>query len=128
MKKFILLLAALAISFSFTSLKNQNVEEVLVSGKWFVDSIQEKGQEPEKAEDKNDEWLLFYADGKLEENQFGELLTCKWKFEKQEGLIKKLEGDAVEYLKVIEITSDKLIVEQFELNGSDEGVMITYVK
>lgn len=126
MKNFVLFICV-ATLFSFTTI-SQNIEEVLTSGKWYVESIQEKGKEPEVAEDKNDEWLVFYADGKLEENQFGEMITSKWQYVKTDKLIKKIEGDGIEYLKVIEISSDKLIVEQLSIDNPKEGVMITYTK
>lgn len=126
MKNFILFICV-AVLCSFTTM-NQNVEEVLVSGKWYVESTQEKGQEPEKAEDKNDEWVVFYADGKLEENQFGEMFTCKWKYIKADNVIKKIEGEGVEYLKLIDVSSDKLVVEKLSMDDSEEGLMITYIK
>lgn len=127
MKNFILFICA-TLFLSFTTVKNQNVENVLTSGKWYVESTQEKGEEPEKAEDKNDEWIVFHADGNLEENQFGEMFTCKWKYEKAEKVIKKIEDGGVEYLRVIEISSDKLIIEQLGMDDDEDGLMVTYVK
>lgn len=128
MKKIVLSLFFVLSAVCINAQQNANVEEILTSGKWFVESVQEKGQKPEKVENKTDEWMLFHADGKLEENLFGETLICDWKYIKGDNTIKKVEGDIVGYLKIIEISTDKLIVEQTSLDDSENSLMITYVK
>lgn len=127
--KNIFLLVCIVISFSFTKVLNQSVEKVLVSGKWFVESTQEKGEKPELAENKNDEWLVFYADGKLEENQFGETFNSKWEYSKEEEVIKLSSEEEIIHLKIIEISSNKLVVEKIEnIREADDSVIVSYSK
>lgn len=128
MKKTVLILSVFILS-AFNLVDNQDVKETLVSGKWFIESIQEKGKEPEMASDKEDEWLFFYPDGKMEESHFGELVTGEWKYFKKDNVIKIFESDAIKVKKILEVTNDKLVVEFFEdINAKDESLIITYVK
>lgn len=128
MKKTILILSVFVLS-AFNLADNQGVKETLVSGKWFVESTQEKGEEPEMASDKEDEWLFFHPDGKIEESHFGEFITGEWKYFKKDNVIKIFESDAIKVKKILEVTNDKLVVEFFEdINAKDESLIITYVK
>lgn len=113
--------------FAFTA-KAQDIQGILTSGKWFVESIQEKGEEPELSSNKSDEWLAYSNDGKVEENHFGDLKTLSWTYDDSQKLI-KLSGSETVFHKVIEISDDKLIVELIEdLDGAEDNLMITYVK
>lgn len=126
MKKIVFTLFLGLVSFT---VKAQDVEVILTSGKWFIESIQEKGEQPEMASNKQDEWLLFTKDGKVEESHFGELETSSWNYDKLKKMI-KISGSETIFHRIIEITNDKLIVEVVEdVKGSaDDNVMITYVK
>ncbi|WP_299619977.1 lipocalin family protein [uncultured Tenacibaculum sp.] len=125
MKK--LVLALFLGLFAFT-VKAQEVENILTSGKWFIESIQEKGEEPELSSNKNDEWMVFSKDGKVEENHFGDSKTFSWTYDKTKKMI-KLSGEETIFHRVIEITENKLIVELVEdLENADDNLMITYVK
>lgn len=106
----------------------QDVEGILTSGKWFVESTQEKGEQPELASNKDDEWLVFSKDGKVEEGHFGDLKTSSWNYDKSKKMI-KISGSETIFHRIIEITADRLIVELVDdLNGADDNLMITYVK
>lgn len=125
MKKAILIFLALS---SLSFIDNQDIKSTLVSGKWFLDSIQEKGQEPEKVSDKENEWLYFYPDGKTEQNSFGQVSTCQWEYDKSGNLIKMKGEEGITILKIIEITEDELIVEQIETPEDSETLIRTYTK
>lgn len=127
MKRAILILTVFVLS-AFNSVDSQNIKETLVSGKWFVESIQEKGQEPEKVADKEDEWLLFYSDGKIEQSSFGELVTREWEYDSKESIIKMKGKQGITFLRLIEITKEKLIVEHLEELTDSESLIITYTK
>ena len=99
--------------FSF-AVNAQDVEGILTSGKWFIESVQEKGEEPELSSNKTDEWLLFTKDGKVEESHFGELETFSWNYDKLKKMI-KISGSETIFHRIIEISSDKLIVELFKI-------------
>ncbi|CAL2063081.1 hypothetical protein [Tenacibaculum sp. 190524A05c] len=107
----------------------QDVEGILTSGKWFIESVQEKGEEPELSSNKEDEWLLFSKDGKVEESHFGEMETSSWNYDKTKKMI-KISGSDTVFHRIIEISSDKLIVELVEdvKGAADDNLMITYVK
>ncbi len=125
MKK--LVLALFLGLFTFTA-KAQDIKDILTSGKWFVESIQEKGEEPELSSNKDDEWLVFTKDGKVEENHFGDSKTFSWTYDEGKKMI-KLSGSETIFKRVIEITDNKLIIELVEdLENSDDNLMITYVK
>lgn len=132
MKKLVLVTLVCVLS-SFKYAGSQAVKETLVSGKWFVESVQEKGEEPEKSADKEDEWLVFHKDGKIEKSYFGEIYTSTWKYSEEEKTIRMEGEEGTLFLKIIEISSEKLIVEL--LDGSvDSGTsnsktsIVTYVK
>lgn len=114
--------------FSF-AVNAQDVEGILTSGKWFIESVQEKGEEPELSSNKTDEWLLFTKDGKVEESHFGELETFSWNYDKLKKMI-KISGSETIFHRIIEISSDKLIVEVVEdvKGAAEDNLMITYVK
>lgn len=125
MKKLVLALFLGLIAFTA---KAQDVENILTSGKWFVESTQEKGEQPELASNKNDEWLMFSKDGKVEENHFGDSKTFSWTYDKSKKMI-TLSGDETIFHRVIEISENKLIIELVEdLENSDDNLMVTYVK
>ncbi|SNR16182.1 lipocalin family protein [Tenacibaculum jejuense] len=125
MKKLVLALFLGLLTFT---VKAQEVETILTSGKWFIESIQEKGEEPELASNKTDEWLVFSKDGKVEENHFGDSKTFSWTYDKSKKMI-KLSGDETIFHRVIEISESKLIIELVEdLENSDDNLMITYIK
>ncbi|WP_408038679.1 lipocalin-like domain-containing protein [Tenacibaculum amylolyticum] len=110
------------------AVKAQDVEGILTSGKWYVESVQEKGEEPELSSNKEDEWLLFTKDGKVEENHFGDSKTSSWNYDNAKKLI-KISGDGTIFHRIIEISENKLIIELLEdLKGADDNLMITYVK
>jgi hypothetical protein len=126
MKKIVLTLFLGLVSFT---VKAQDVEGILTSGKWFIESIQEKGEEPEMSSNKEDEWLLFTKDGKVEESHFGEMETFSWNYDKTEKTI-KISGSETIFHRIIEISNDKLIVEVVEdvKGAAEDNLMITYVK
>ncbi|MFD0991738.1 hypothetical protein [Tenacibaculum geojense] len=105
----------------------EDVETILTSGKWFVESVQEKGQQPEMSADKNDEWIVYHKDGKAEENVFGDVSSSSWSYDNTKKLI-KVTGAQTIFYKIIEVTSEKLIVELIEDMNSSDNVMVTYVK
>lgn len=110
------------------AVKAQDVEGILTSGKWYVESIQEKGEEPELSSNKEDEWLLFTKDGKVEEGRFGDLKTSSWNYDNAQKMI-KISGDETIFHRIIEISDNRLIIELLEnLKGTDDNLMITYVK
>jgi len=127
MNKVIVIVCAIILSsFSTTKTKSQ-VKDFLTSGKWYVESIQESGQEPEMAEDKNDEWIIFHKEGKLEENLFGEITNSTWEYSEENKSI-KVVGNEVVYKKIIEISENKLTIELIEDVNSDDVLMINYIK
>ncbi|MDY0779646.1 lipocalin family protein [Tenacibaculum sp. IB213877] len=105
----------------------QDVETILTSGKWFIESVQEQGQQPEMSDNKNDEWIVYHKDGNAEESTFEVLSKSNWSFDKANKTI-KLTGAETIFYKIIEISEEKLIVEQKETVDASEGLMITYVK
>lgn len=127
MKKIIIILCAIVLSsFSVSKTKSQ-IKEYLTSGKWFVESVQESGQEPEMAEDKNDEWVIFHKEGKLEENLYGETTNSNWEYSDENKSI-KVTGDEVIFKRIIEITEDHLTIELVEDVNSGDTLIINYVK
>ncbi len=126
MKKIVVALFFGLLAFT---VKAQEIEGILTSGKWFVESIQEKGEEPEVSSDKNDEWLSYSKDGKVKENHFGDLKTSSWTYDKEKKMI-KISGSETIFHRVIEITEAKLIVELIENLGDkqEDNLMVTYVK
>ncbi|TYP99171.1 hypothetical protein C7447_102490 [Tenacibaculum adriaticum] len=126
MKKFIIILCAIVLS-SFTKNETQEVKSILTSGKWFVESTQESGQEPEMTSNKNDEWIVFHADGKVEEGLYGDVTASNWEYLAEEKSI-KISGDETVYKRVIEISADKLVVEAVDNLNSDDTLMVTYIK
>jgi len=124
MKKVIVIICALVlVSFKIDTTKE--VEGLLTSGKWFVESTQEKGQEPEMVTDKNEEWILFSKEGKIQESIYGEITNASWEYIAKDNSI-KITGDKVAYKKIIELTSTKLTVELLDVDSS--SLMITYTK
>lgn len=126
MKKIVFAFFLGLVSFAVNA---QDVEGILTSGKWFIESVQEKGEEPELSSNKEDEWLLFSKDGKVEESHFGEMETSSWNYDKTKKMI-KISGSDTVFHRIIEISSDKLIVELVEdvKGAADDNLMITYVK
>ncbi len=125
MKKLVL---ALFLGLSSFVSNAQDIEGILTSGKWFVESIQEKGEEPELSSNKEDEWLSFSKDGKVEENHFGDSKTHSWNYDKNKKMI-KISGSETTFHRIIEISNNKLIVELIEdLKETDDNLMITYIK
>ncbi len=125
MKKIVL---ALFLSLFVFTIKAQNVENILTSGKWFIESIQEKGEEPELSSNKDDEWLLYSKDGKVEEGHFGSLEKFSWIYDKKRNMIKFFGSETIFY-RIIEISKEKLIVELIEdLEDANDNLMITYIK
>lgn len=119
---------ALFLSLSSLFVQAQDVKGILTSGKWFVESIQEKGEEPELSSNKEDEWMAYSADGKVEENHFGDSKTFSWAYDDAKKLI-TISGSEKIFHRIIEITDEKLIVELVEdLMETEDNLMITYVK
>ena len=84
MKKIIIICCAVILS-SFSSIENkEQVTNILTSGKWFVESVQEIGQEPEMSANKTDEWIVFYKEGKLEKSTFGEVVEGTWEYSEKD--------------------------------------------
>lgn len=127
MKRFLL---PLILILTFSSLNaQQDITKFLTSGKWYVASIQEKGEKPEEAENKNDEWIVFQEEGKVEESYFGDAVTCEWKYSKKLNIIEIFDNSEVKFFKIIEATKDKLVVEVLkDLKVTDESTMVTYIK
>lgn len=123
------LLLALCLGLFSTGINAQdNIHDILTSGKWYVESVQEKGEEPEISAKKDDEWILYHSEGKTEESLFGELSSSSWTFDKENSII-KLTGSETIFHKIIEITGDKLIVELIEdLNDTEAHPIVTYIK
>ncbi|WP_075341351.1 lipocalin-like domain-containing protein [Tenacibaculum agarivorans] len=125
MKKFIV---ALFLGLMAFTAEAQDVKSILTSGKWFIESIQEKGEEPEMSINKTDEWLAFSEDGKVEENHFGDSKMFSWTYDNDKKMI-KLSGSETIFHRVIEVSDDKLIVELIEdLENADDNLMITFIK
>lgn len=127
MRKIFALLFVLSLT-SFTKNNEQDVKRILTSGKWFVESVQESGQEPEMSSNKNDEWIVFHAEGKLEESLYGEVTNSEWEYSDKEKSI-KVVGDDIVFKKIIEISEDKLTIELIEdVNNKEDVIMINYIK
>ncbi len=127
MKKIIIILCAIVLS-SFSVTKSESeIQDFLTSGKWFVESVQESGQEPEMAENKNDEWVIFHKEGKLEENLYGETTNSTWEYSAENKSI-KIIGDEVIYKRIIEIAEDHLTIELVEDVNSGDTLIVNYVK
>lgn len=127
MKKIIVVCCAILLSsFNINDSKNQ-VTNILTSGKWFVESVQELGEEPELSANKNDEWILFHEEGKVEENLYGEITQSKWEYSEEKKSI-KITGNEVVYKKIIEISETNLTVEYIEDVNSGDALIINYVK
>ncbi len=127
MRKIFALLFVLSLT-SFTKSNEQDIKRILTSGKWFVESVQESGQEPEMSSNKNDEWIVFHAEGKLEESLYGEVTNSEWEYSDKEKSI-KVVGDDIVFKKIIEISEDKLTIELIEdVNNKEDVIMINYTK
>jgi len=127
MKKIIILFCAVLLSSFSVKTSKEQVKTFLTSGKWFVESVQENGQEPEMVEDKNDEWIIFHEEGKLEENLYGEITNSTWEYSQEKNSIKIIGDDIdVTYKKIIEITENKLTVELTE--GDNDSLIVNYTK
>lgn len=127
MRKIFALLFVLSLT-SFTKNNEQDIKRILTSGKWFVESVQESGQEPEMSSNKNDEWIVFHAEGKLEESLYGEVTNSEWEYSDKEKSI-KVVGDDIVFKKIIEISEDKLTIELIEdVNNKEDVIMINYTK
>lgn len=126
MKKIVVTFVLTFISFVTSA---QEIEAILTSGKWFVESIQEKGEAPEFAANKTDEWLLFKKDGKVEEVHFGDFQTLSWNYSSSKKMITILGSETIFY-KIIEVSKGKLTVEAVEdiKAQADDGLIITYVQ
>ena len=127
MKKVIVLLFVLVLSSFNTYPPEFQSKDFLTSGKWFIESVQESGQEPEMTANKNDEWVIFHKDGKLEESFFGKISNATWDYSEENKSIKITDVDVI-YKKIIEISESKLIVELIEDASSEDTLMVTYVK
>lgn len=126
MKNFILVFFVVLFS-SFTMLEDQNERQVVLSGKWYIESVQEQGEKPEKVENKEDEWIHFHKDGKVEEGQFGEVTSGTWTYLKEKKAFKVSFDDTVFY-KIIELSDNKMTLEVGEGLGSDDYIMVNYTK
>lgn len=127
MKKLTLIICAILLcSFNITTSKTQ-IKNILTSGKWFVESIQESGHEPEMAENKNDEWIIFHEEGKLEENLYGEITNSTWEYSDKNKTI-KIIGDKILTKRIIEISDNKLTIEVIKDINNGEVLMINYIK
>ena len=126
MRKIFLLVFVLSLV-SFTKNNEQDVKRILTSGKWFVESVQESGQEPEISSNKNDEWIVFHEKGKVEENLYGEITTATWEYSDADKNI-KIVGEETVFKKIIEITETKLTIEIIEDVNSGDVLMVTYTK
>lgn len=127
MKKISIILFAIVLcSFNVTNTKTQT-KALLTSGKWFVESVQESGEEPELAENKNDEWIVFHEEGKVVENIYGEVTNATWEYSDKNNSI-KITGEDVIFKKIIEITETKLTIELIEDINSGHTLMINYTK
>lgn len=127
MKKIILIICALVLT-SFARHENQDLKTMLISGKWFVESIQESGQEPEMSANKTDEWILFHSDGKVEEGIFGDVVSGSWEIAPDNKSI-KIIGNENAIKRIVEVSNTKLIVEAVgDVNDTDDVLMVTYVK
>jgi len=122
----IIICAIVLCSFSVDTSKSQ-VKSLLTSGKWFVESVQESGQEPEMVENKNDEWVVFHEEGKVEENLYGEITKSTWEYSDKDKSI-RIIGDKSVTKKIIEITDSKLTIEFIEDIVSGEVLMVNYTK
>lgn len=126
MRKIFLLVFVVSLV-SFTKNNEQDVKRILTSGKWFVESVQESGQEPEISSNKNDEWIVFHEKGKVEENLYGEVTTSTWEYSDTDKSI-KIVGEETVFKKIIEITDTKLTIEIIEDVNSGDVLMVTYTK
>lgn len=111
----------------FCASAQEKVEDILTSGKWFIESVQEQGKHPEKVEDKTEEWLVFYADGKVKQCQFEEVSKADWQYLQKEKAI-KISNDEVVLQKIIEISAEKLVLEVANGLDAKEHLIVTYVK
>ena len=127
MKKITIILCAIILCSFKVDTSETQIKSLLTSGKWFVESVQEIGQEPEKAENKNDEWVVFHKEGKVEENLYGEITNATWEYSDKDKSI-KVTGNDVVYKKIIEITETKLTIELIEDVNDDNHLMINYIK
>ncbi len=122
MKKFIF---PLLLFFTIFYINAQDVKKILTSGKWYVTFTQENGQQPEPAENKDDEWIIFLPDGKAQEEQFGESMSSKWTYSKTTKII-TIDGVEQKILKLIDINDKKMVVELVE--SGQESMIFTYEK
>ena len=127
MKKITIILFAIILSSFTVDTSTTEVKSLLTSGKWFVESVQESGEEPEAAENKNDEWILFKDNGQVIENLYGETTQATWEFSKNDNSI-KITGEDVVFKKIIEISDHKLTVEFIENVNNGKTLIINYTK
>lgn len=128
MKNFVIILFAIVLcSFNLSTADDAQIENILTSGKWFVESIQESGVEPEMAESKNDEWVIFHKDGNLEQGLYDEVSKATWEYTEKDKMI-KVSGNDVVFKKIIEISNDKLTIELIENANSEDNLIVNYVK
>ncbi len=121
MKKIVFLFVVI-LSFN---LRAQNVKQLITSGKWYVVSTQENGKQPEEADSKEDEWIIFLPNGTTEEEHFGENENSKWVYSDKNKTM-KIIGSSTYLNKLIEITKDRMVVEVIEKGQPD--IIITYEK
>ena len=127
MKKIILIICALVLT-SFARNDNQDLKAMLIAGKWFIESTQESGQEPEMSANKTDEWILFHSDGKVEEGIFGDVVSGSWEIAPDNKSI-KITGSENAIKRIVEVSNSKLIVEAFgDVNDTGDILMVTYIK
>jgi len=127
MKKIALIIFAVILCSFTVSINNSQITNALTSGKWFVESVQESGAEPEMVENKNDEWIIFYKDGKVEEGLYDKVTKSVWEYSEKDKAIKVTGADIV-YKKIIEISDSKLTIELIEDVNADDNVIVNYVK
>lgn len=127
MKKIIIILFAIILCSFKGSNADTQIENMLTSGKWFIESIQESGAEPEMAENKNDEWIIFYEDGNVEEGLYDEISKATWEYSETDKMIKVVGNDVV-FKKIIEISDNKLTIELIENANSTDNIIVNYVK
>ncbi|MFY0629656.1 MAG: lipocalin family protein [Flavobacteriaceae bacterium] len=111
MKKIIAITFILLSSLQTIVGQEKNKLELITSGKWYLESIENDGHKKTfQTELKESNWMLFHSDGKHEVMSFGELNFGKWEYSKDQKTVKMTNGGRTSNQEVMTLNDKKLIL------------------
>ncbi len=111
MKKLIVISLILISSIQTIIGQEKNELDLITSGKWYLEYMEMASQRKAlPIELKENNWMIFHSDGKLEVMTMGEMNIGKWEYLKDEKMIKMTDKGQDSNQEIVTLNDNELIL------------------